>query len=121
MFKNFRDKIALSGITVLMIGVALLIVTFLSAYGFLTQSLSIIASARFGANIRRSIGAFDCHLHTHNVPWSNGLDRLAINDKRSDNNHPYATDADRCSTKANPSSTKTITSEGKSRKTAERN
>jgi len=44
MFKNFRDKIALSGITVLMIGVALLIGTFVSAYGFLTQSLSIIAS-----------------------------------------------------------------------------
>ena len=44
MFKNFRDKIALSGITVLMIGVALLIFTFISAYGFLTQALSIIAS-----------------------------------------------------------------------------
>ncbi|MFZ0966218.1 MAG: hypothetical protein WAN82_06280 [Candidatus Bathyarchaeia archaeon] len=44
MFKNFRDKIALSGITVLMIGVALLIGTFVSAYGFLTQSPSIIAS-----------------------------------------------------------------------------
>lgn len=44
MFKNFRDKIALSGITVLLIGVALLIFTFISAYGFLTQSLSIIAS-----------------------------------------------------------------------------
>jgi len=44
MFKKFKDKIALSGITVLMIGVALLIGTFLSAYGFLTQSLSIIAS-----------------------------------------------------------------------------
>jgi len=44
MFKNFRDKIALSGIMVLMIGVALLIGTFVSAYGFLTQSLSIIAS-----------------------------------------------------------------------------
>lgn len=44
MFKNFRDKIALSGITVLLIGVALLIFTFVSAYGFLTQSLSIIAS-----------------------------------------------------------------------------
>ena len=44
MFKNFRDKVALSGITVLMIGVALLIGTFVSAYGFLTQSLSIIAS-----------------------------------------------------------------------------
>jgi hypothetical protein len=44
MFKNFRDKIALSGITVLMIGVALLIFTFVSAYGFLTAGLSIIAS-----------------------------------------------------------------------------
>jgi hypothetical protein len=44
MLKNFRDKIALSGITVLMIGVALLVFTFISAYGFLTQSLSIIAS-----------------------------------------------------------------------------
>lgn len=44
MLKNFRDKIALSGVAVLMIGVALLIFTFLSAYGFLTKSLSIIAS-----------------------------------------------------------------------------
>jgi len=44
MLKNFRDKIALSGITVLMIGIALLIFTFVSAYGFLAQGLSIIAS-----------------------------------------------------------------------------
>lgn len=44
MFRQFRDKVALSGITVLLIGVALLIFTFVSAYGFLTQSLSIIAS-----------------------------------------------------------------------------
>lgn len=44
MFKNFRDKIALSGITVLLIGVALLVFTFISAYGFLTEGLSIIAS-----------------------------------------------------------------------------
>jgi len=43
-FKNFRDKIALSGVTVLIIGVALLVFTFISAYGFLTESLSIIAS-----------------------------------------------------------------------------
>jgi hypothetical protein len=47
MFRNFRDKIALSGITVLMIGIALLIFTFVSAYGFLTQSLSIIPTADF--------------------------------------------------------------------------
>jgi len=44
MLRNFRDKIALSGVTVLIIGVALLIFTFVSAYGFLTESLSIIAS-----------------------------------------------------------------------------
>lgn len=44
MLKNFRDKIALSGVAVLMIGVALLVFTFISAYGFLTESLSIIAS-----------------------------------------------------------------------------
>lgn len=44
MLKNFRDKIALSGIAVLGIGIALLIFTFISAYGFLTQNLNIIAS-----------------------------------------------------------------------------
>lgn len=44
MLKNFRDKIALSGITVLMIGITLLIFTFVSAYGFLTAGLSIFAS-----------------------------------------------------------------------------
>jgi outer membrane biosynthesis protein TonB len=52
MFKQFRDKVALSGITVLIIGVALLIFTFVSAYGFMTQSLSIIASA----DLMRTIG-----------------------------------------------------------------
>jgi hypothetical protein len=44
MLKNFRDKVAFSGITVLMIGVALLVFTFASAYGFLTSGLSVIAS-----------------------------------------------------------------------------
>ena len=44
MFKNYRDKIALSGITVLMIGIILLIFTFVSAYGFLTAGVSIIAT-----------------------------------------------------------------------------
>jgi len=39
MFKKFRDKIAISGITVLCIGVTLLIITFVSAYGFLTESI----------------------------------------------------------------------------------
>ena len=44
MLKKFRDKIALSGVTVLCIGVALLIFTFLSAYGFLTTDLSPIST-----------------------------------------------------------------------------
>jgi cytoskeletal protein RodZ len=44
MFKNYRDKIAFSGITVLMIGIILLIFTFVSAYGFLAAGLSIIAT-----------------------------------------------------------------------------
>ncbi len=39
MFKNFKDKITISGITVLCIGVTLLIVTFVSAFGFLTESI----------------------------------------------------------------------------------
>jgi hypothetical protein len=55
MLKTFRDKITLSGIIVLMIGVALLIFTFISAYGFLTQSLSILTSSdlasTFGATL----------------------------------------------------------------------
>jgi hypothetical protein len=55
MFKTFRDKITLSGITVLLIGVALLIFTFVSAYGFLTQNLSILTSgdlaSTFGATL----------------------------------------------------------------------
>lgn len=44
MLKNLKDKMTLSGITVLLIGVALLIATFISAYGFLSQSLSILTS-----------------------------------------------------------------------------
>ena len=44
MFKNFRDKIAVSGITVLSIGVALLVFTFFSAYTLLTTDLSPIST-----------------------------------------------------------------------------
>ena len=52
MFEKFRDKVALSGITVIAIGVALLVFTFVSAYGFLIQSLSIIGSV----DIARAFG-----------------------------------------------------------------
>ena len=45
MFKTYRDKITVSGIAVLVIGVALLIFTFASAYGFLIQGLSILTSS----------------------------------------------------------------------------
>jgi hypothetical protein len=44
MLKNLRDKIAISGITVLAIGVSLLIFTFFSAYGLLTAGLSPIST-----------------------------------------------------------------------------
>ncbi len=45
MFKHFRDRMALSGFVVLMIGIGLLIFTFISAFGFLTQEIEILASA----------------------------------------------------------------------------
>lgn len=45
MLKNFRDRVALSGVTVLMIGIALLIFTFVSAFAFLSENLSILASS----------------------------------------------------------------------------
>jgi hypothetical protein len=44
MFKDLRDKIAFSGMTVLGIGVALLVVTFFSAYAFLASDLSPIST-----------------------------------------------------------------------------
>src|SRR3989337_2566286 len=44
MFKNFRDKIALSGITVLSVGLILLVITFASAFGFLSEALPILSS-----------------------------------------------------------------------------
>jgi hypothetical protein len=45
MLKNFGDKVALSGVTVLMIGITLLIFTFVSAFGFLAENLSIFATS----------------------------------------------------------------------------
>jgi len=60
MFKNFRDKIAVSGVAVLAVGIVLLIFTFISAYGFLTAGLSIITSndlaQTFGAALGPLIG-----------------------------------------------------------------
>jgi hypothetical protein len=48
MLKGFRNKIAFSGKTVLGIGLALLIFTFVSAYLFLNEGLTIIASQDLG-------------------------------------------------------------------------
>jgi hypothetical protein len=56
MFKNLKDKIALSGITVLAIGVALLIFTFFSAYGFLTAGLSPISTQDLVQTFGESLG-----------------------------------------------------------------
>ncbi len=44
MFKTFRAKIAFSGITVLSIGLALLIITFASAFAFLSDGLQILST-----------------------------------------------------------------------------
>jgi hypothetical protein len=55
MFKSFRDKIALSGLAVLSIGVALLIFTFISAYGLLTQNINIIATADLAQTFGESL------------------------------------------------------------------
>ena len=44
MAKNFRDKVALSGITVLGIGLILLVTTFVSAALFMSEALPILAS-----------------------------------------------------------------------------
>ena len=55
MFKTFRGKIAFSGVTVLCIGLALLILTFASAYGFLSEGLQILSTQdlaqTFGATL----------------------------------------------------------------------
>jgi hypothetical protein len=56
MFKNLKDKIALSGITVLCIGVALLIFTFFSAYGFLTAGLSPISTQDLVQSFGEALG-----------------------------------------------------------------
>lgn len=44
MLNSFRGKIAFSGVAILLIGIGLLIFTFVCAYGFLSESLSIIAA-----------------------------------------------------------------------------
>jgi len=46
MFKtNLRDKMTLTGTIVLIVGIGLLVFTFISAYGFLSQDLAILTSA----------------------------------------------------------------------------
>ena len=56
MFKKFRDKVAISGITVLCIGIALLIFTFFSAYGFLIADLSPISTQDLVQTFGESLG-----------------------------------------------------------------
>ena len=55
MFETFRSKIAFSGVTVLGIGLTLLIFTFASAYGFLSEGLQILSTQdlaqTFGATL----------------------------------------------------------------------
>src|SRR4030066_1924599 len=55
MFETFKGKIAFSGVTVLCIGLILLIFTFASAYGFLSEGLQILSTQdlaqTFGATL----------------------------------------------------------------------
>src|SRR4030066_2082986 len=55
MFETFKGKIAFSGVTVLGIGLILLIFTFASAYGFLSEGLQILSTQdlaqTFGATL----------------------------------------------------------------------
>jgi hypothetical protein len=44
MFRNFRDRITLFGITVLSLGLGLLVFTFVSAYGFVSENLQMFSS-----------------------------------------------------------------------------
>ena len=55
MPRNFRDKIALSGITVLSIGIILLAVTFVSAFGFLLNAIMILASENLSQTFGETI------------------------------------------------------------------
>ncbi|MCX8153355.1 MAG: hypothetical protein N3E52_02865 [Candidatus Bathyarchaeota archaeon] len=55
--KSFRDKIAFSGITVLFIGIALLIFTFLSAYGFLTESVMPLSAKDLTQTFGEALGS----------------------------------------------------------------
>jgi hypothetical protein len=77
MLKNFRDRLALSGIIVLAIGVALLIFTFVSAYGFLTASLSIITSqdlaSTFGNALAPLIGTCIHIMYLGIMGWAGSL------------------------------------------------
>jgi hypothetical protein len=56
MFKKFKDKIAVSGVTVLCIGIVLLIFTFFSAYGLLTADLSPISTQDLVQAFGESLG-----------------------------------------------------------------
>ncbi|TRO54638.1 hypothetical protein E2P63_00865, partial [Candidatus Bathyarchaeota archaeon] len=56
MFKNFKEKITVSGITVLGIGVVLLIFTFFSAYGLLTADLSPISTQDLVQSFGEALG-----------------------------------------------------------------
>lgn len=56
MFKTLKDKIAISGVTVLFIGVALLIFTFFSAYELLTADISPISTQDLVQTFGESLG-----------------------------------------------------------------
>lgn len=56
MFKTLREKITLTGFAVLIMGVALLVFTFASSYGFLVQGLSIVTSGDLARVFGEALG-----------------------------------------------------------------
>jgi hypothetical protein len=56
IYKNFKEKMALSAFTVLGIGIVLLIFTFISAYTFLTAGSPMISTQDLMQNFGQALG-----------------------------------------------------------------
>ena len=57
MYKNFKEKMAISAFTVLGVGIALLIFTFVSAYVFLTAGLQTISTQDLVTNFGEALAS----------------------------------------------------------------
>jgi hypothetical protein len=77
MFETFKGKIAFSGVTVLAIGVALLVFTFVSAFTFLTGNLQVLTSQdlaeAFGGSLAPLIAASIRIMYLGVMGWMGSL------------------------------------------------